>query len=61
MESEKAVKYMRAKQLAEYFGISLSTVWRYAKEGKIKPIKLSSRVTVFDVEAIKNDLIHTKQ
>ncbi len=31
MESEKAVKYMRAKQLTEYFGIGLSTVWLYAK------------------------------
>jgi excisionase family DNA binding protein len=61
MESEKIIKYMRAKQLAEYFGISLSTVWRYAKEGKIKPIKISGGVTVFDVEAIKNDLIYTKQ
>ena len=38
---------MRAKEVAEYLGIALSTVWLYAKQGLLKPINLSPRVTVF--------------
>ena len=43
---------LRAKQLADEFGIGLSTVWLYAKEGKLTPIKVSSRVTVFDTKEV---------
>ncbi len=43
---------MRAKQVAQYLSIGLSTVWLYAKEGKLTPVKLSPRVTVFDIEEI---------
>ena len=45
---------MRAKEVAEYLGIGLSTVWLYAKQGLLKPINLSPRVTVFrksDIDA----------
>lgn len=49
-------KYMRAKKLAEHLGIGLSTVWFYAKQGKITPIKVSDRVTVFNVEDVENAL-----
>ena len=45
---------MRAKEVAEYIGIGLSTVWLYAKQGLLKPINLSPRVTVFkksDIDA----------
>ena len=45
-------KYYRAKEVAELLGIGLSTVWLYAKQGKLKPKKLSSRVTVFDINDI---------
>ena len=38
---------MRAKEVAEYIGIGLSTVWLYAKQGKLNPIRLSNRVTIF--------------
>jgi len=41
---------IRAKEVAKYLGVGLSTVWLYAKEGKITPIRLSPRVTVFSVE-----------
>jgi len=41
-------KYLRAKEVAQYLGIGLSTVWLYAKQNKLTPIKLSARVTVFD-------------
>lgn len=46
---------LRAKQVALENSIGLSTVWRYAKQGKLTPIKVSDGVTVFDrieVEAL---------
>lgn len=57
-------KKLRAKQIAELFGIGLSTVWLYAKEGKLTPIKVSSRVTVFDtaeVLALFNGEVHNNE
>ena len=45
---------LRAKQLAKEFGIGLSTVWFYAKEGKLTPIKVSQKVTVFDTNEALN-------
>lgn len=45
-------KVMRAKIIAENFGVGLSTVWLYAKEGKLTPIKVSSRVTVFNTDEV---------
>jgi len=42
----------RAKEVSEYLGIALSTVWLYAKQGKLTPIRISARVTVFDIEEI---------
>ena len=48
------IENMRAKDVAEYIGIGLSTVWLYAKQGLLKPINLSPRVTVFkksDIDA----------
>jgi len=43
----------RAKEVAEYLGIALSTVWLFAKQGKLTPIRVSPRVTVFDIEEIE--------
>lgn len=43
-------KYLRAKQMAKYLNIGLSTVWLYAKQGKLTPKKLSERVTLFSVD-----------
>jgi len=43
----------RAKEVAEYVGIGISTVWLYAKQGKLTPIRVSPRVTVFDIEEIE--------
>jgi len=47
-------KYLRAKETAEYLSIGLSTVWLYAKEGKLTPKKISPRVTVFSIKEIDN-------
>ncbi len=48
----KLPKKLRATQVASEFGIANSTVWLYAKQGKLTPIKVSSRVTVFDTEEV---------
>ena len=47
-----ASRTARAKQVAIYLGIGLSTVWHYARIGKLTPIKLSSRVTVFSMDEV---------
>ena len=51
MENRKKTKY-RAKELAEYLGIGLSTVWKWAKEGKIRAHNISRGVTVFVIEEV---------
>ena len=55
MNNEIKRKY-RAKELAEYLGIGLSTVWKWAKDGKIRPHNLSKGVTVFDINEVLLDL-----
>jgi len=45
---------MRPKQASQYLGCGISTVWLYAKQGKITPIKLSERVTIFKKEDLDN-------
>ncbi len=47
-------KYLRAKEVSEYMGIGLSTVWLYASNGTLTPKKISSRVTVFSIDEINN-------
>lgn len=37
----------RDKQASLYLGVGVSTVWLYAKQGKLHPVKLSPRVTIF--------------
>lgn len=43
-------KYLRAKEMAKYLNIGLSTVWYLAKNNKLTPKKISERVTLFSVE-----------
>ena len=43
-------KYLRAKEMAKYLNVGLSTIWLYAKQGKLHPKKLSAKVTLFSVE-----------
>ena len=38
---------MRAKEASQYMGCGLSTIWLWAKQGKITAYKLSDRVTIF--------------
>lgn len=55
METNRKRKY-RAKELAEYLGVGLSTVWKWAKDGRIKPHNISKGVTVFDINEVLLDL-----
>ncbi len=52
------IKNLRPKEAAKYLGVGLSTIWHYAKQGKLHPIKLSERVTIFkksDLDAFINN------
>jgi len=46
-------KYYRAKEVSIYLGVGVSTVWRYAKNGLLHPKKISTHVTVFDIQEVK--------
>ena len=37
----------RAKEAAEYLCIGQSTIWNFVKQGKLHPIRISDRVTIF--------------
>ena len=60
MNKEIKKKY-RAKELALYIGVGLSTIWRWTKEGKIRSQKISSGVTVFDIDEVRLDLKFIKE
>ena len=55
---ENTKQNYRAKEAAEYLGLALSTIWLYARQGRLNPIKLSPRITVFKKEDLDN-LINT--
>jgi hypothetical protein len=63
--SIKLPKRLRAKQIAEEFSICLSSVWLYAKQQKITPIKVSPRITVFDTQEVlalfSNSEVHNEK
>ena len=40
-------KILRAPAAAAALGVSKSTIWRYARDGKLTAVKLSERVTGF--------------
>lgn len=41
-------QFLRAWDVAKLLGISIPTVWRWAREGKLpKPVKISQRITVW--------------
>lgn len=47
-------QFYRAKEIVELYGIGLSTVYYYCKIGKLSPIKMSARVTVYSAEDVHN-------
>ena len=55
MHKEIKKKY-RAKELAIYLGVGLSTIWRWTKQSKIRAHQLSKGVTIFDIDEVMSDL-----
>lgn len=48
-------KYLRVKEVAEFLGIGVSTVWLWTSLGKLpKPTRLSPRVTVWKQSDIQS-------
>lgn len=45
-------KYYRANELKDLLSCGLSTIWYWSKQGKITPIKLSERITVFSIDEV---------
>ena len=46
-------RYYRSAEAAKYLGVSKTTIWNYAKAGKLTAKKLSEGVTVFDIKEIE--------
>ena len=44
--TEKQQAY-RAHRTAEILDVSIATVWRWARQGRLTPIKIGPRTTVF--------------
>ena len=55
---EPQPQYERAKATAQYYKISVSTLWHWAKARHDfpKPVKAGERVTLFDLAAINEFL-----
>jgi predicted site-specific integrase-resolvase len=51
---EQQSEFLRPKFAAQYLNVGLSTVWLYIKQGKLTPIKLSSKVTVISRQELAN-------
>ena len=60
-EFKMPIENMRAKDVAKYLGIGLSTVWLYVKQKKLHPTKLSSRVTIFSKKDIDDFVNNPKE
>jgi len=43
----------RPKQAALNYGVGLSTLWLYIKQGKLQATKVSEKVTVLDTEELE--------
>lgn len=51
-ETESLPKRLRPKQISEMFGVSLPTVWRYVRQGKLTRIKPSEKITLFNTQEV---------
>jgi predicted site-specific integrase-resolvase len=50
-------KFLRPKPMASHIGVALSTLWNYQKQGRIQSIKVSERVTLFNVADVEKALL----
>ena len=53
-QSNSIKENYRAKEASVYTGLSLSCIWLYAKQGRLHPIKISPRITVFKKDDLDN-------
>ena len=44
---------LRAKQVSELYGVSKASIWNYAKQGLLHPVRVTKGVTVFDREEVE--------
>lgn len=54
-------KYYRAPEAAKFLGIGVSTIWLYTAQKKINSIKLSKRITVFDINELDRFIEQAKE
>ncbi len=47
------LKRLRAKEIAELYGISISTVWGYTRKGLLTPIRVTKGTTVFKADEVE--------
>ena len=53
-------QYARASEIKKLYGIPLSTLWLYAKQGKLHPKKVSARVTLFSIAELEDFINNSK-
>lgn len=54
-ESFPSTGKVRVPQIAAFLGVGISTFWKYADDGRIKPpVKYGARVSVWDAEYIRD-------
>ena len=45
---------VRAKQIAKFLGVGISTLWLYVKQGRVeRPMRYGARVSVWDASYIR--------
>jgi excisionase family DNA binding protein len=44
---------LRAKEAARVYGVGESTLWLYVHQGKLAPVRLGKRLTLFPVDQLE--------
>ena len=52
-ESKQEQEYLRVSEIVKIYPIGTSTIWDWAKKGKLHPVKVSTRVTVFPAKELQ--------
>ena len=47
-------QYFRLKDASKFLGVGKPTIWLYTRQGKIRSIKLSDRVTVWALSDLQS-------
>jgi excisionase family DNA binding protein len=46
-------RMMRVKEAASVYGVGVSTLWLWAQQGRIKPVRMGKRLTLFPVDQLE--------